>query len=76
MKYKTNMLKSYTPPLTISILEAERVGEILNKQEGTHLKFFRFLHLSRFSIAYTSDNGQSRIISGESAKRILTQESL
>jgi hypothetical protein len=63
-------------PNTISLLQADRVAAILSEREGIRFKFFRFLNLSRFSLAFVSDTGEQRVLSGDNVKRILNGEVL
>ena len=70
MKYKTNMLKAYQPS-KITRIEAERISEVLSKDEGRQYKFISFLNGSRPSLAFECETGEQRILAENNAKHIL-----
>ena len=47
------------------------MAEILSEREGIQFKFFRFLNLSRFSLVFTSDTGEQRVLAIDNVKRML-----
>ena len=66
-----NGCPSMQQPNTISLLQAERVAEILSEREGVQFKFFRFLNLSRLSLVFESDTKEQRVLSIDNVKRML-----
>jgi hypothetical protein len=57
----------------MSVVDAQRVSEILSQREGSTYKFFRFLNLARFSLVFQSENGDQKVLTLDHAKLILNQ---
>jgi hypothetical protein len=60
-------------PQVMSVMEVQRVSEILSQREGSTYKFFRFLNLARLSLVFQGDNGDQKVLTLDHAKLILNQ---
>lgn len=70
LKYKINMARSLQPS-TITVMQAERVAQVLSERENTKFKFSCFLNLSRLSLVFTNESGEQRVLAGDNVKHIL-----
>jgi len=54
-------------------MQADRVAKILSEREGLQFRFFRFLHLARFSLVFESSCKQQRVLTIDTVKTILKE---